>query len=163
MTRKNQCLSITPQKRFWIMAYAENDKLRFFFAFDPWSLIAWGEKISIIIARKLQAHREEFSLKKRHIRTSLLPNAAFLHVGLYVASFLKIGTHLKMRKLMYYKIFRNPIILLMKRPTVKHNEEPPTASYFLRIPKCMLVAYSTIQLHVHQCDILICVHFYKRL
>ena len=68
-----------------------------------------------------------------------------------------------MRKLMYYKIFRNPIILLMKRPTVKHNEEPPTASYFLRIPKCMLVAYSTIQLHVHQCDILICVHFYKRL
>ena len=50
----------------------------------------------------------------------------------------------------------------MKRPTVKHNEEPPTASYFLRIPKCMLVAYSTIQLHVHQCDILICVRFYKR-
>ena len=67
-----------------------------------------------------------------------------------------------MRKLMYYRIFRNPIILLMKRPTVKHNEEPPTASYFLRIPKCMLVAYSTIQLHVHQCDILICVIFYKR-
>ena len=134
----------------------------FFFAFDPWSSIAWGEKISIIIARKVQAHshREEFS-QKRH--TPLLPNAAFLHVGLYVASFLKIGTHLKMRKLMYYKIFRNPIILLMKRPTVKHNEEPPTASYFLRIPKCMLVAYSTIQLHVHQCDILICVHFYKRL
>ena len=66
-----------------------------------------------------------------------------------------------MRKLMYYKIFRNPIILLMKRPTVKHNEEPPTASTFLRIPKCMLVAYSTIQLHVHQCDILICVIFHK--
>ena len=101
--------------------------------------------------------------KGTHTHTPLLPNAAFLHVGLYVASFLKIGTHLKMRKLMYYKIFRNPIILLMKRPTVKHNEEPPTASYFLRIPKCMLVAYSTIQLHVHQCDILICVHFYKRL
>ena len=102
------------------------------------------------------------SLSKKGTYTPLLPNAAFLHVGLYVASFLKIGTHLKMRKLLYYKIFRNPIILLMKRPTVKHNEEPPTASYFLRIPKCMLVAYSTIQLHVHQCDILICVIFYKR-
>ena len=47
----------------------------------------------------------------------------------------------------------------MKRPTARHNKEPPTVSYFLRMPKCMLVAYSTIQLHVRQCDILIRVHF----